>query len=761
MLRWRKGLTAALLCVCALLAKNGMAEERNMVIERCDEHSLQWTLSEDASYPLDYSDRVAANVTHVGEKVLYTGRTSGIWAVEESALTVRRTYSPLETQGFYRCVALRQDGMKHVGKSLRLALAPRSGGMIGVCFGMDEGGESGWAIVLSDAEGKATLMKYTSGLLIPYLDQNGLPVETPFWGADEDSCTDMEVQWNEQADGQWEIAVLLDDMEEIRTSVPAGLGDAAAIVATANGGRVAMLQADGEALEIDAPWQCSADDAVAVDYAFKGTLTSEPFVIDSAYLTFRIGGADSERLQCQLIEAETERVLMAVSGPGTEDTKRVLWDVTPYAGQRVQVRVVDRHAGGYLTLDDLRQTNEMPEDLLFSLLHFQVGYAAASTKKAYIRTVCEQPLTEADFTLVDERGETVYTGRAEAMQPCWGSRWYVLDFSDFQQEGVYRLLVGKGEVCSTQFTIASRALTDGSLIDVALNQLDLRRVPGKMGWRDSSTNELRELHAQVMAVHTMLDLLEKQGDWLSEVQRARCLDNIAWGLQYVLSAQERTDDPLTDGRFIHDLYPSQYTAEHLRSWFDMVYAMSALARSYPVLLEADADLAGQVKDAFDVSYALCTRRPYYLEEELTIESPAGRGAFQNNAIKVYGINDPLWEFDLQLRTRDRLMYAWACTLMYEGTREERYLNTAREMARLVCESQYTDADNPIDGTYGFFYEFNDGSNAMMLEWIQNNNLMLGNQTPTTMAPRRRMRTPRCGTTRCASIRGALSRHRRS
>lgn len=726
---------AALLCACMLLMTgNGMAEEQSMVIERFDEQALRWTLSEDASYPLAYSDQVAANVTRVGSHMLYTGRVSPAWTLEGDILSVQRTYPLLETQGFYRCAALWQEAMDQAAHSLRLSLTPRSGGMVGACFGMDAARESGWAVVLSDTDGKATLMKYTSGLLMPYLDQNGLNVEASLWGLDEDTPTELDIQWSGQADGQWEIVVSLDGLEEMRASVPAGSGNAAAMVATANGGRLAALWVDDAENAINAAWQCSMADTAVVDSAFKGTLTSEPFVIDSAYLTFRIGGTDSDRLQCQLVEADTDQVLMAVSGPGTDDTRRVLWDVTAYAGKQVQIRVTDRHAGGYLVLDDLRQTDQTPDDMLFSLLHTQVGYAVGSVKKAYIRTVAEQPLTETSFSLVDEHNETVYTGAVAALEPCWGSRWYVLDFTDFRREGAYRLSVGKGEVCSTQFTIASRALTEGSLIDVALNQLDLRRAPGKMGWRDSSTNELRELHAQVMAVHTMLDLLEKQQDWLSDVQRARCLDNIAWGLQYVLSAQERTDDPMTDGRFIHDLYPSQYTAEHLRSWFDMVYAMSALARSYPVLLEADADLAQQVKDAFDVSYALCTRRPYYLEEELTIESPAGRGAFQNNAIKVYGITDPLWEFDLQLRTRDRLMYAWACTLMYEGTQDERYLDTAREMARLVCESQYTDAQNPIDGTYGFFYEFNDGSNAMMLEWIQNNNLMLGNQTPTTMAP---------------------------
>lgn len=318
----------------------------------------------------------------------------------------------------------------------------------------------------------------------------------------------------------------------------------------------------------------------------------------------------------------------------------------------------------------------------------------------------------------------------------WESNWWELDFTDMESDGQYVIVVGEGpnSLVSTAFSIGNEVLLNETVLDTSLNQLDLRRSPGKMGWRDSSTDGLREVHAQVMVVHTMLDLLEMQDQWLTEYNRARVLNNIEFGLSYILAAQERTDDPLTDGRFIHDLYPSEYTAHNLRSWFDTTYAMTALARVYPILREmGEEELAAQVKEAFDVSFDMCVLRPYYLEEEFVVENSNGYQNVVNAMRKVYYIKDFSWTFSSELRTRDKLMFLRACTYMAQADGDSKYLEQAKKWAKEVSDSQYTDYQNTIDGAYGCFYEFENTTEAMMVEWIQSTNLLLGNQTPTDLS----------------------------
>jgi hypothetical protein len=92
-----------------------------------------------------------------------------------------------------------------------------------------------------------------------------------------------------------------------------------------------------------------------------------------------------------------------------------------------------------------------------------------------------------------------------------------------------------------------------------------------------------------------------------------------------------------------------------------------------------------------------------------------------------------WNFDKQLRTRDKMMWLLACVYMAKADASPEYLQQAKILARQVNALQYTDYKDPISGAYGTFYEFENSTEAMMLEWIQAFNLHLGNQTPTDLS----------------------------
>ncbi len=374
-----------------------------------------------------------------------------------------------------------------------------------------------------------------------------------------------------------------------------------------------------------------------------------------------------------------------------------------------------------------------------SVLESQVGYSRYGYKAVYIRSTANpgDGRFYADFSLVNaSNGKEAYKGRAVYWGAKWDSYWWTADFSDFQEDGEYILQIhGKNETLKSQkIQIGKQILTDASLQMVLFDQLDARRSAGKLGWRDSSTDELRELQANVIAIETLCDVYDTMFDRLSGVNQRKLIDNIQFGCTYLLALQEKTNDPMTNGRFKHDLYDTQYSAPKIRNFYDIVNAMAALARSYGIIKEFDSAAAETYKEAFELSYALCVLRPYYLESEFTLEVPEGRKGTTSAAKIRYGISSMLWEFPTTLRTRDRLMFMKACTAMYKSTGDGQYMAKAKELAAQVADRQYTDVANAPDGCFGMFKEFDNNETAFMLDWLQSFGQNLGNIQPTDLGP---------------------------
>lgn len=374
-----------------------------------------------------------------------------------------------------------------------------------------------------------------------------------------------------------------------------------------------------------------------------------------------------------------------------------------------------------------------------SVLTTQVGYSKYGYKAVYIRSTNDpgEGAYYADFYLIDQsRNEDVYKGKAIYWGEQWDSYWWVAEFSDFQSDGEYKVRIDGAleDLISNPFKISRSVLTDQSIQMVLFDQLDARRSEGKLGWRDSSTDLLREIQANIIALETLCDVYDSIYDTLSETNKEKLLDNIQFGCEYLLALQEKTDDPLTNGRFRHDLYDTIYSAPLIRNFYDTLNAMATIARCYGIMKNHDAAVAQSYKEAFELSYEMCIIRPYYLDSEFTLETEQGL-AYTTKAARIrYGIDSMLWEFPKTLRTRDRLMFMRACTQMYKSTDNESYMKKAEELAGQIADRQYTDYQSAVDGCYGMFKEFDNCETAFMIDWLQSFGQNLGCIQPTDLEP---------------------------
>lgn len=85
-----------------------------------------------------------------------------------------------------------------------------------------------------------------------------------------------------------------------------------------------------------------------------GTLTSPRFTIPAGILSFLVGGGNSFKTRVELM-VSGQRVLY-VTGQNTETMHRISWNLTPYAGKRGYIRIVDESSGGWghINVDDFK-----------------------------------------------------------------------------------------------------------------------------------------------------------------------------------------------------------------------------------------------------------------------------------------------------------------------------------------------------------------------------------------------------------------------
>jgi putative membrane-bound dehydrogenase-like protein len=95
----------------------------------------------------------------------------------------------------------------------------------------------------------------------------------------------------------------------------------------------------------------------------QGTLTSVPFKVTHPWASFLVGGGPHPLQTCvELIVLPAKDVIFRASGLEEEDMRRVAVDLSKYKDKEIQIRLVDKHSGGWghLNFDDFRFNQQKP-----------------------------------------------------------------------------------------------------------------------------------------------------------------------------------------------------------------------------------------------------------------------------------------------------------------------------------------------------------------------------------------------------------------
>ena len=91
----------------------------------------------------------------------------------------------------------------------------------------------------------------------------------------------------------------------------------------------------------------------------QGTLESQAFEIPPGPLSFLIGGGSAFATRVELIvidQIEGEIRMLQATGNDSDTMRRITWDLTPHAGRRGRIRIVDASSDdwGHINVDDIR-----------------------------------------------------------------------------------------------------------------------------------------------------------------------------------------------------------------------------------------------------------------------------------------------------------------------------------------------------------------------------------------------------------------------
>ena len=94
---------------------------------------------------------------------------------------------------------------------------------------------------------------------------------------------------------------------------------------------------------------CSYADNYRGGDSQTGSMRSNSFIIAAgAKMTFRIaGGNDMEKLYVALVNADTDEIIYKETGRNTENSRKITWNLSAYAGTKAYVLVVDNSTVGW------------------------------------------------------------------------------------------------------------------------------------------------------------------------------------------------------------------------------------------------------------------------------------------------------------------------------------------------------------------------------------------------------------------------------
>lgn len=325
-----------------------------------------------------------------------------------------------------------------------------------------------------------------------------------------------------------------------------------------------------------------------------------------------------------------------------------------------------------------------------------------------IAVVGEEDLkTAKKFSLVDKNGVEVYSGKVKKVESTIG-KYGVVDFSDFNKEGEYRIRTAAGE--TEPFRISDN-LWDNSQWRV-LNYIFCQRcgytVPGihsichddLMAVHDGKTisfgggwHDAGDLSQQTLQTgDVMFNLLEAYNTCRESnpVLAGRLLEEARWGLDFILRC-----------RFGDGWHASSMG---LVIWTDNIFGSFDDIKSVRTQNNALDNFLYAAYEAY-ASMSLPDDRGMkeYLVRVAEEDFHFGWDKFTRD-----GYDNFKFEYEHEHCTSHSQFQAticWAASMLYKLTGKEEYAQRAREAAEYVLSCQRTE---PLgDGTKGFFYRDTD------------------------------------------------------
>lgn len=109
------------------------------------------------------------------------------------------------------------------------------------------------------------------------------------------------------------------------------------------------------------------------NYAFTGTLTSEPFKVTHPFASFKVSGGALEDTRVELVKAEDKEVFFTITGSGRATLQPVVVDLQELMGQEIYIKIIDNETGisqipyigddqwAHINFDDFRFYSERPD----------------------------------------------------------------------------------------------------------------------------------------------------------------------------------------------------------------------------------------------------------------------------------------------------------------------------------------------------------------------------------------------------------------
>jgi putative membrane-bound dehydrogenase-like protein len=142
----------------------------------------------------------------------------------------------------------------------------------------------------------------------------------------------------------------------------------------------------------------------------QGTLTSTAFKVTQPFATFLVAGGGHATTCVEIVREDSQQVIFTAFGHETESLEPVLVDLQKHQGQKIFIRIVDKHSGGWghINYDDFRFHAARPE--------FPVRAKPSAPDKIANAGLSPDEAAKA-MTVPDGFSVTLFAGEPDVKQP--------------------------------------------------------------------------------------------------------------------------------------------------------------------------------------------------------------------------------------------------------------------------------------------------------------------------------------------------------